>query len=223
MLLAVPNIVLGIAILLNLFLLSLPIILIDVFTIEYLKQPNILAYYVLMGLFCFAEAKASTKTTEYQYIKTEKKSVPYLTGAIILIIFWLSLIENSHSHHMLLSTTIVGSLLIIFGIYLRVTAIRTLDQYFLSHIGYIEKHHLVTTHIYSWIRHPSELGTLLICCGVCLLLLSMKALIFTTICLLPIVLYRIHLEDALLSSLFPDEFLRYKEKTPSLLPTKFVK
>jgi protein-S-isoprenylcysteine O-methyltransferase Ste14 len=171
-----------------------------------------------MAIFCFMEAQASSRIPDCNHAKAEKPFIPYTIGACILIIFWTSIYEYITFFQFSLMQTVTGCSLIVLGIFIRVTSIKKLNEFFTSHISHIKNHQLVTTGIYSHIRHPSELGLLSICFGVTILLSSMAGFLLASVVLLPLTLYRIFLEDKLLLSLFSNNYVKYKTSTPRLLP-----
>ena len=78
-------------------------------------------------------------------------------------------------------------------------------------------HCLVTTGIYSKIRHPSYLGMLLLLLGWGLAFRSIVGLILTALILVP-VLERIRSEEALLLREFGPEYEAYRKQTSRLVP-----
>jgi protein-S-isoprenylcysteine O-methyltransferase Ste14 len=78
-------------------------------------------------------------------------------------------------------------------------------------------HTLLTTGIYSVIRHPSYLGLLTNSLGWALAFRSGLGVVITAL-LLPIVLARIRAEEALLGSQFGAEYEAYRARTSRLIP-----
>lgn len=218
-----PNIFsLYVGTLINLLVISVPIIFVDMQLGEYLCKPITWVYYLLMAIFCFAEAQASFQIPDCKQSGTEKAFVPYLTGICVLVVFWTSIYDYVTCFEFNLLQVFAGCLLIALGVVIRVMSIKKLSKHFVSHISYIENHKLVTTGIYSIVRHPSELGLLSICFGVVMLHASMAGLSLIAFFLLPLVLYRVFLEEKLLLSLFDTDYEEYKAITPCLLPS-FIK
>lgn len=216
------GIALAIGITLNILILSLPLLFIDSPIQEYrsfLKGPEVWGYYLLISLFCLLESSASQSISEESLVHKKKVFLPYLIGACILLSFWTSIFEYAEQPSSRQSlTSIVGGLLIIAGITIRLISIRKLNKYFVSHVGLIPNHQLVNTGIYSVVRHPSELGLLFICFGVSIMLLSTTGIMVTATTLMPLIIYRLSLEDGLLQAQFGQKYEQYKSVTPSLIP-----
>ena len=91
-----------------------------------------------------------------------------------------------------------GGLLLAAGIALRVEAIRALGPRFVSDIRVGKS--IVRKGIYALLRHPSEIGLLLIAIGGPLLLGATFTAIAAVILLVPTSLWRMHREDIALAA-----------------------
>ena len=217
--LAVSNkAVLCIGTILNLLVISAPLAFVDILLLEYLCRPVTWVYYSLVAVFCFLESRDSLNLCDGNPVKTEKAFLPYLIGICVLIFFWIAIYDYANYFSFYLIQAVIGSLIVVMGVSLRLISIRKLNQYFLSHVALVDNHQLITTGIYSFVRHPSELGLLTICFGVAILLSSMTGLWFIALVLCPLTIYRISLEERLLRSLFTTEYEKYRTTTPRLLP-----
>jgi protein-S-isoprenylcysteine O-methyltransferase Ste14 len=78
-------------------------------------------------------------------------------------------------------------------------------------------HQLITHGMYRLIRHPIFFGALLVFISLPLYAASSYGLL-TTLVLFPIFLYRIRLEEQLLTEEFQDAYQEYKENTKALIP-----
>jgi protein-S-isoprenylcysteine O-methyltransferase len=215
----VPNkLALYICTAIHLLVISAPLLFVEIRLHEYLIMPNTWIFYLLNAVFCLLEGYASFHLTYEVPAKTEKIILPYFIGICILIVFWISVYEYAYNYQSNLIQTVVGCLLFIFGIAVRYISIKTLNKYFVSHVALLKNHQLITNGIYSFVRHPSELGLLSICFGVVFLLSSIKGLWVVIFVLLPLVIYRISMEDKLLQLKFTAEYEKYKTITPGLLP-----
>jgi len=76
---------------------------------------------------------------------------------------------------------------------------------------------LVTTGVYSLVRHPQYLGWLLAHVGASILASAQASLLFTPV-LVAVVYLISRAEEADLSEAFGDEYRRYQEKVPMLIP-----
>lgn len=112
----------------------------------------------------------------------------------------------------------LGLGLLVAGILIRWIAVIQLGNYFHSNVGTIDNHALVTSGIYSKVRHPSYSGLLLNFVGVALVfsypLSSLVAVILPIIGLL----IRIHVEEKILLKRFQSEYNEYKKRTKKLIP-----
>lgn len=111
---------------------------------------------------------------------------------------------------------IAGCTVFLLGLSFRLAAIKSLGLFFTSHIGVTCDHHLVTTGVYRHIRHPSELGLMLISVSLAIIMNSKPALLGAFCVITPLSVLRICLEDALLANQFAEDFRRYKESVPAL-------
>jgi len=222
--LVVPNKqVLAFAALINLSVFSLPLLFIAVDFTALLSNPAIWIFYTLITLFCILESNASLLIGSGVAVKADKSFLPYSIGIIVLLLFWVSLYEFVSKPyvswlHLNWLQWLSASCLMLAGIYLRVISIKTLNKYFLSHIGLASKHRLITTGIYARMRHPSEAGLLLICIAVPILLGSLNGLLLAMLLIVPLSLYRINREDKLMRGHFTHSFDDYRQTTPALIP-----
>ena len=148
-------------------------------------------------------------------------SLPYLTGFVVLLVFWVSVYEFANSIQSNVAAASFGSILVAAGISLRVLSIGALRSYFTSHIGLIDDHLLIQQGVYSIIRHPSEAGLLLICFGVSTLFSSIAGVLLTVFFLLPLSMLRVSIEDKILLARFADEFAIYRASTPAMVPSLY--
>lgn len=190
----------------------------------FISSPVVLLFYSLASLFYFLESKVSVFSSESMPINHEKQLLPYFASFSMLLVFWLSLyrLTQHHQDYNILQV-VTASFVILIGIAIRVIAIKTLDQYFVSHVGLIKQHQLVKSGLYSIVRHPSELGLILICLGIALLTFSVYALSVALLLMLPLSIYRIFLEDKMINAAFGKDFLHYQSSVPALIPTNLLK
>jgi len=81
---------------------------------------------------------------------------------------------------------------------------------------------LVTTGLYSVVRHPQFLGVLTICLGLSIALRSLPFLLILSL-LTAVMIWRAKKEEKLLLAAFGDEYKKYMERTSFLLPLKLKK
>ncbi len=113
--------------------------------------------------------------------------------------------------------TVSGMILILVGVTLRVHARITLGRYFLHGIRTVEGHELIRKGMYRYVRHPGYLGAMLIYVGTPLLFRSVYGLVLM-IPLIPLILYRIHIEEAMLIETFGEQYKDYMNHSKKVLP-----
>ncbi len=212
------NLALCLGALLNLLVISVPLVFVDIQIQEYFSRPVVWIYYFLLTIFCLVEGWGSLRVPNEEPNAIQKHSLPYLIGLLVLFIFWVSIYDFVEVFQIHLLQIVSGSLLVSLGIAIRLCSILKLKKYFVSHIALITNHQLVTTGIYSFVRHPSELGLLSICFGVAILLSSLKAILIGILILFPLIIYRVLLEDKLLQLKFGLTHHIYRSATPILFP-----
>lgn len=111
----------------------------------------------------------------------------------------------------------LGVIVFVIGGILRLWPVYVLGRRFSGLVAIQPGHTLVTTGIYSIIRHPSYLGLLINPLGWALAFRSVVGLILTALLLIPTVA-RIRSEEALLLSQFGDEYEAYRARTSRLIP-----
>lgn len=97
----------------------------------------------------------------------------------------------------------LGLVLVMCGVLLRAVAIRTLGASFTSETVLTPGRPLVKAGIYSWLRHPSEVGLLLVAFGLAVLGGSLVALAMASLVVAPSVALRIAQEERLLAGAAP--------------------
>jgi protein-S-isoprenylcysteine O-methyltransferase Ste14 len=100
---------------------------------------------------------------------------------------------------------------------LRLWPVFVLGRRFSGLVAIQKGHELVTTGIYSVIRHPSYLGLLISTLGWVLVFRS-GAGVLLTVLLIPPLLARIRAEEALLHATFGDAYDAYRARTSRLIP-----
>jgi protein-S-isoprenylcysteine O-methyltransferase Ste14 len=112
----------------------------------------------------------------------------------------------------------IGLVLIVAGMVIRFLAIRTLGKFFTANLAIHAEHKLVKQGLYKYIRHPSYFGSLLSFIGFGLTLNNWISLFIILIPVLISFIYRIYIEEKLLSEQIGLEYDDYKKNTKKLLP-----
>jgi protein-S-isoprenylcysteine O-methyltransferase Ste14 len=111
-----------------------------------------------------------------------------------------------------------GLIIIICGVIIRYSAIRTLGKFFTVNLSVQDNQHLVRKGLYKYIRHPSYAGSLLSFIG---LGISFNNWLSVLVIIIPITLtflYRISIEERLLLQQFGSEYSDYAAGTKRLIP-----
>jgi len=139
----------------------------------------------------------------------------------IMVVFFISPVEylyfatfQLHS----LWTEAIGVGLVISGSILFVWARRTLGRHYSGHVSVKKEQELVQSGPYHVIRHPAYAGYLFTALGLALGYSSLLGFVSTLLILLPATVYRIRVEDKMLTEHFGTQFEKYARKKKRLLP-----
>ena len=111
-----------------------------------------------------------------------------------------------------------GLTLIVLGSALFIWARRTLGKFYSGHVSVVEGQPLVQSGPYHFIRHPAYAGYFLMALGIAIGYSSLLGLAAVILLLLPVLIYRLRLEDKLLAGHFGNEFKKYAAGTKCLIP-----
>lgn len=114
--------------------------------------------------------------------------------------------------------SILGLLLIVFGLAIRWIAILTLRRLFTVDVSILRNHQIIRHGIYKFVRHPAYAGSLLSFLG---LGLSFANWVSTLVIFVPILvafMRRIRLEERVLINAFGDEYINYCKTAKRLIP-----
>jgi len=109
----------------------------------------------------------------------------------------------------------LGLSLFLIGISMRLMGKRTLGKYYSYGLKSPEK--LIEYGIYKHVRHPIYLAMLLYTVGIPLIFSSIYGFMLT-LGFIPLVLYRIRIEEKMLIEKFGDEYREYMKTTKKLIP-----
>ena len=145
-----------------------------------------------------------------------------LTSALLLVGFGAipPIIDSYFLHLFTYDSNLIfaiGNILLVSGSVVRLLAIRELNGFFNHSLVLYDNHQVISTGIYSKVRHPAYLGTLLIFIGFSLAYKS-----FASFLLLGLVLFyilrRIRAEEAMLESRLLEPYRAYKRRSYRLIP-----
>lgn len=135
--------------------------------------------------------------------------------------FFVPPLEYLYLSHWMLRAQIfqtIGLTLVVIGGLLFIWAKHLLKEAYSGHLAVTEKQELVKHGPYRVIRHPAYLSFLLIALGNCLGFSSLIGLFCMPVLLIPGIVYRIHVEEKLLSEYFKDAYQQYALKSYRLIP-----
>jgi protein-S-isoprenylcysteine O-methyltransferase Ste14 len=113
--------------------------------------------------------------------------------------------------------SLIGLILGFVGYSIRIQATRTLGKYWSPVVKTLPEHKLITYGIYKHVRHPSYLGEILAYFMVPAFFHSLYGFLIR-ISLIPIILYRIKIEEQALLEKFGDEYKDYMKTSKRLIP-----
>jgi len=111
-----------------------------------------------------------------------------------------------------------GISLICVGLIIRWIAILKLKKSFTVNVSVVENQNIIQSGIYKHIRHPSYLGSLLSFCGLAVVFNNWLTFIIIFIPIFFSFMYRIHVEEKLLSQVFGTQYTDYIENSWKLIP-----
>ncbi len=161
---------------------------------------------------------------QYSDIRRLGRSSDFLVlvgGGIVFVFgFTVSLLDFIQLQHSTLALTVasvLGILLLLLGTAFRGLARWTLRVYWSPVVRVLPEHKLVTRGLYRHIRHPGYLGEILIYLAVPVFLSSAYGAV-AMLLILPLILYRIRVEERMMTEKFGDDYRRYSKATKRLVP-----
>jgi protein-S-isoprenylcysteine O-methyltransferase Ste14 len=136
--------------------------------------------------------------------------------ASLLVTFW-DFWQIQGMIFRLSSISLVGFVLFIFGVVLRAIGRITLGRYYAYGLRMLPDHKLVTHGIYKHVRHPISLAAILYSVGIPLIFSSLYGFAVMLL-IIPLILYRLRMEERMLIEKFGDEYQQYMRKTKKLIP-----
>jgi protein-S-isoprenylcysteine O-methyltransferase Ste14 len=112
----------------------------------------------------------------------------------------------------------IGLILIIAGVVVRFTAIRTLGKFFTVNLAIDNEHSLIDTGFYKYIRHPSYTGSLLSFLGLAVYFNNWICLPVILVPIITVFIFRINIEEKLLIQQPGLNYSEYIKRTKRLIP-----
>jgi len=127
------------------------------------------------------------------------------------------LIKHPENLRLLSAWNIAGLSLCIVGLSIAIVAALTLKRFYSSTLVTREDHQLITHGVYRLARHPLYLGVLIAIMGAPVYAPSLYGFLILSL-LTPIFLFRIKMEEEILTEHFGDKYQAYRETTKKLIP-----
>lgn len=162
-----------------------------------------------------ANAKALDKTVYDRNSTNILGFITIINGISIFIAPLLNFYHLAYINNLLLSW--IGIFIMLFGSIVRIIAVYTLGEFYTMTLRSIKQHELITGGIYSKVRHPGYLGTILVFIGGDLAVQNWISLI-VSLFLITVYIYRIRAEENMLMNLFNEKYLDYQKRTYKLFP-----
>ncbi len=179
------------------------------------------AFYLIYALFALSEILISRLLrSNAAEQKADKRSLPLLWVVIVGSLsaaVWVAFntyqpIDSSGR------VPYVGLALMVAGMALRWTVIRSLGRLFTVDVAIREAHVLKTDGLYRLVRHPSYSALATVFLGFGLSLNNWYSLLLVMVPVVPALMYRIRVEEAALTAHFGAEYEAYKARTKALIP-----
>jgi protein-S-isoprenylcysteine O-methyltransferase Ste14 len=148
------------------------------------------------------------------------EAITLLEPVVLAVIAYLLLVHRESSGSASAGEAIAalaGGLVSLSGLALVIWTLLSWRQLFVGH-AVLADQQLVTGAAYGVVRHPVYLGALLIWCGLSLCFLSPVAAAITAFYVLPAYFLYIRSEEAMMLDSFGDQYVRYRQQVPMLLP-----
>jgi len=180
-------------------------------------------FFVVYALWLFSELvvggiipRSRRRSAPIRY--EDKSSRPLITLSTFLSLTIAFLFASSGIASLPSGAFYLGIGLMIAGILLRQWSIAVLGRYFSRTVGVQEGQAVVDRGPYRLVRHPAYTGSLLTIVGLGFVLQSWGA-VLVLIAFFGIAFgYRIHVEEAVLTSKLGDEYVAYAKRTKRLIP-----
>ena len=169
--------------------------------------------YVLWFMFESIRFKAkSSKQTES--LSSDKKTFNFYLAARLLTVYSTAIVPAVWKVTVIWMYIGIG--LFIIGVLLRFVAMRTLGKYYSHWVVIKNDHKVVEEGPYKFVRHPSYLGMLLLNLGFVVFFFNIVSILLYCLFLVPMVVWRIIVEEKALNSL--KSYESYSKKRKRLIP-----
>ena len=184
----------------------------------------ILCAYVLIGLFFVMEqvirqGQEAQSLQPGQYDHDSTKFIGIAFALTLVLLLAAPILDNFHIA--VINGATVGAFglaIMVVGLALRCWATKTLGAFYSRTLLVKADHHLVDSGPYRFVRNPGYLGSLLLFVGAGLASFNWLVVIVIAVVLLVAYIYRIRVEETMLSRTFGDEYQSYVARTWRFIP-----
>jgi protein-S-isoprenylcysteine O-methyltransferase Ste14 len=159
---------------------------------------------------------------EYVIKDDDRKSYLYLQLTFMAALFFASIdfVGLHYTRDKILEPYIIyaGFALFVASCLIRWWGFKSIGKFFNLRVAIYQNHKLVTTGAYRKIRHPLYLGSLLSFLAIPLVFNSWGALLLIMVFTVPALIYRINVEEEMLTSHFGEAYITYSQNTKKLIP-----
>ena len=153
----------------------------------------------------------------YKSKKEDKSSLMFIILGIFMPVVTNIFLSYTNIGEINTTVSYLGLIIIISGFVLRQYSIKILGRFFTPVIMLQKDQKLIQEGPYKYIRHPSYTGLLLELTGLSLSLSNWLSLLITLILFLPVINYRIKIEEEFLNKNFKG-YPNYQKRTKKLIP-----
>jgi protein-S-isoprenylcysteine O-methyltransferase Ste14 len=112
---------------------------------------------------------------------------------------------------------VIGLILFLIGLFIRLNGKKTLGKYYSRGLRTLKDHKIVKQGFYKYIRHPIYLASIVYGLGIPLFFSSLYGFLIMLL-LIPLIFYRIKIEEEMLLEEFGGEYREYIKQTKKLIP-----
>jgi protein-S-isoprenylcysteine O-methyltransferase Ste14 len=171
------------------------------------------------GAYWMLRAAGSKSTQRRESIGSRLAHLmPLIIGALLLgrrDLPWLWLTQRLWPHS--LAIYWVGVALVVGGLLLTVWAREHLGRNWSGTVTVKKDHELIRTGPYAWVRHPIYTGGLTAVLGTAVASGTVGAFLGLAV-IAAALLRKLRIEERFMAETFPDEYRRYREQVPALIP-----
>jgi len=178
----------------------------------------IIIFYVIESYLRYGKEAKSFKATE-----KDKNSTSYLM--ILIGLNTIALISGFLLDHLniyvLFHNSWIGwccNLIMVIGLFIRVTATRTLREYYTRTLKIQAHQKIIDIGFYRYLRHPGYLGVIMIWIGAGLSSHNYFVLVMISLMTFIAYHYRMNSEEKMLTEAFGEVYTLYKKRTWRIIP-----